>query len=179
MFLMPSEKNRYMSLEAEREVPWWIRVIVGRRPSRTLLRVVLLVIGAMIVFKFILLPIRVIGQSMAPTYNNGRPNLVNRLAYLGSNPRRGDVVSLRIIGERHMWLKRVIGLPGDRILLQGDRVWINGEPLEEPYVVFPGRFRPQQRFVVEPHHYFVIGDNRDVTEYRQIMVWQIVGKVLF
>ncbi len=168
-----------MTVEADRQVPWWIRVVVGRRPSRTLLRVLLLVIGATIVFRFVLLPIRVTGHSMEPTYLNGRPNLVNRLAYLSTNPQRGDVVSLRVIGERHMWLKRIVGLPGDQILLRGDRVWVNGKLLDEPYVVFPGRFVPTRQFVVEKAHYFVIGDNRKVTEYRQIMASQIVGKVLF
>ena len=78
-----------------------------------------------------------------------------------------------------MWLKRIVGLPGERVALLGDRVWIDGRPLDEPFVLFPGRFVPPRQFTVEPDHYFVIGDNRNVSEFRQVPVWQLVGKVLF
>src|ERR1700720_4474316 len=50
---------------------------------------------------------------------------------LGALPRRGDIVVFRWPGDRsQIWVKRVVGLPGDRIAMRGGRLWINGRPVE-------------------------------------------------
>jgi hypothetical protein len=75
----------------------WLRILaVGRDPKRTLLRAAVLAEVCLVVFKWVLLPVRVAGISMAPTYADRSLNFVNRVAYLGHGPRRGDVVGIRL-----------------------------------------------------------------------------------
>ena len=99
------------------KVPRWLRILViGRNPKVTLARAVVLAVLCFVVFKFVLLHIRVEGISMLPTYQDGSAHFVNRLAYLWHEPRRGDVVSIRLAGSSHlMYLKRIIGLPGETV----------------------------------------------------------------
>jgi len=78
--------------------PGWLRVaLIGRNPKRTLIRAVILAICCFVffkffVFKFIVLPVRIEGYSMFPTYRDWGINFVNRLAYRHAEPQRGDVV---------------------------------------------------------------------------------------
>jgi signal peptidase I len=158
------------------------QVLIGRNPKRTLVRIVILVVVCFFVRAFIFLPIFVEGGSMLPTYKDHGVNFVNRLAYLFHEPRRGDVVAIRLLaGEHVMYMKRIIGLPGDTVAFHHGRAYINGRPLDEPYVKFRGDWEhaPEQ---VGPDQYYVVGDNRD-------MPWEdhykgrsarelIVGKIL-
>jgi signal peptidase I len=100
------------------------------------------------------------GRSMAPSIADGDRILIEPWSYLVGEVSRGDVVVLRSPVEPDVdYIKRIIGLPGDEILIADDRVWVNGELLDEPYAVpaTPGLF---QWLRVEPEHYFVLGDNR-------------------
>ncbi len=106
--------------------PHWLQVVlIGRRPRATLARIVVLVAVCVVTFKFVLLPIRVEGISMEPTYHDRRVNCVNRLAYWRHAPQRGDVVAIRFSdpGEfsapRAMLMKRIIGLPGESVSFRG------------------------------------------------------------
>ncbi len=162
---------------------WWARIVFGRYPRRTLLRLAYLTAGSFITFKFLLLPIRITGHSMKPTYRDGRINFVNRLSYLRSKPRRGDVVGIRTAGEHVLLLKRVIGLPGERIAIVRGVVYIDAKPLEEPYVKYNAeRFRRawwESERQLEDDEYFVIGDNRAVSDLGGVYESRILGKVLF
>ena len=81
-----------------------------------------------VVFKFVLLPIRVEGGSMLPTYQDRSVNFVNRLAYLFHEPRRGDVVAIGLLaGEHVMYMKRVVGLPGETVAFHKGHLYINGQ----------------------------------------------------
>lgn len=135
------------------------RLLVGRNPKRTLLRAGITAIVLLCVFRFVLIPVRVVGASMEPAYRNGGVNLINRMAFLFREPRRGDVVSVRTTGISHQYLKRIIALPGETIAIRNGLVLINGEPLSEPYVVFRDgwNYGPVQLGMTE---YLVIGDNR-------------------
>jgi signal peptidase I len=153
-------------------------MVFGRHPRRTLVRLLILVLATTVLFKFIILPIQVSGLSMMPTYQNGKVNFVNQLAYTWHKPQRGDVVAIRMPSERDMLLKRIVGLPGERIaLIRGD-VYVNGRKLEEPYMK-KKRGLSNREIVVEEDHYFVIGDNRDVSVFLQAPAWNIVGKAIF
>jgi len=86
-------------------VPRWLRIaVIGRNPKVTLARAAVLAVLCIVVFKFILLHIRVEGISMLPAYQDGSAHYVNRLAYLWHEPRRGDVVSIRLAGVHLMYL---------------------------------------------------------------------------
>src|SRR5665213_136849 len=126
-------------------------------------RACILAVVCVAVFRLALLPARVEGISMAPTYADGSFNFVNRLAYLRHEPRRGDVVGVRLtpphgLSAPHiMFLKRVIGLPGEAISFVDGRARINGQPLLEPYE--KGRCDwNRDPVTLGPDEYYVVGD---------------------
>src|SRR5215469_13706657 len=89
-------------------------IVIGRRPKWTLIRiasVVALGIIAFIILRFVVTPVHVIGVSMSPRFRDGSINFLNRLAYLHSEPQRGDIVIIRYAGEHETLVKRIIGMP--------------------------------------------------------------------
>ena len=163
--------------------PSWLRtIIIGRHPRRTLIRIVVIVVTCLLLRTFVVVPIRVSGPSMLPTYSGGL-NFVNRLAYLGHGPRRGDVVAIRLAGESILFMKRVIGLPGETVAFSNGRLLINGRLLEEPYVKFKCNwdFVPE-RSRLGDDEYYVVGDNRAMPHLDHTQGAapreRIVGKVL-
>src|SRR3954463_15651803 len=105
----------------------WRRIVFGPNPTHTLRRVLVWSACTLILFHYLLVPIKVIGASMTPTYRDGAVNLVNRLILPRKAPKRGDVVVLHD-GE-DMILKRIIALPGETVALEDGQFRINGVPL--------------------------------------------------
>ena len=142
-------------------------LLIGRNPKRTLVRIAVLVVTCFVVFRFILLPIHIEGISMLPAYHTGQVNCVNRLAYLGHEPRRGDIVCVRLSAPNWlstpgvMYMKRVIGLPGEAVSFRDGRAYINDRPLDEHYVKEPCNWQhdPVQ---CSPTQYYLVGDNRSM-----------------
>ncbi|MBI5384908.1 MAG: signal peptidase I [Verrucomicrobia bacterium] len=168
---------------AETSVPPWLkRLAVGRHPRRTLARAAALALAAWVVFKFVLLPVRISGGSMAPTYRDGRVNFINRLAYRWRAPRRGDVVGIMTTGPHNLYLKRIIGLPGDTVAIRAGVVWINGRALDEPYVVEREPWQMEAR-QLGPDEFLFIGDNRGMAKEFHLFgvakADKIAGKVLW
>ncbi len=163
-------------------VPLWKRLVFGRRPKRTLVRALILACTAFVTFKFILLPVRVTGISMEPTYHDRGVNLINCLSYTRHKPQRGDVVGVETTGRSIMYLKRIVGLPGETFAIHNGVVLINGAPLDEPYVRFRQPWEEPAK-IMEADKYFVIGDNRGMPqeqhEHGKAKAEQIVGKVLW
>jgi signal peptidase I len=160
----------------------WVRIaVIGRNPKVTLARVAVLIITCFLVREFILLPIRVEGISMLPTYKDRYWNLVNRLAYFRHEPQRGDVVSIRLAGPHVMYMKRIIGLPGETVAFANGRVLINGEALDEPYEKSSCDWNcPPVK--LGPDKYYVVGDNRTMPQelhtHGETPRYRILGKVL-
>ncbi len=156
-------------------------MVIGRNPKVTLARAVVLAILCFVVFKFVLLHIRVEGISMLPTYQDGSAHFVNRLAYLWHEPRRGDVVSIRLAGVHLMYLKRIIGLPGETVAFASGQVLINGQVLDEPYEKLSCDWNlPPEK--LGPDEYFVVGDNRTMPPenhtFGKVERDRIVGKTI-
>ena len=103
--------------------------------------------------------------SMEPTLCAGERFIVNKTAYLLSDPHRGEVVLFSRPGEKVQFVKRVIGLPGELIEIRGKAVFINGRTIEEPYVLLPKNRASPGEFttptVVPTDSYYLLGDNRD------------------
>lgn len=158
------------------------RIVFGRNPRRTAVRVLVLASVSFVVFRWMLIPIRTEGISMLPTYHSDTFNVVNRLAYAYSSPARGDVVAIRLAGPRVVYVKRIVGLPGERIGIVEGEVEINGAVFSEPYV---RHRRPWDIPAVSlgPREYFVIGDNRGMApadhDFGRVEANRILGKLVF
>jgi signal peptidase I len=111
-------------------------------------------------FAFTIHPSQVSGFSMEPRIDSGEYVVINTLAYRLSGPQRGEIIAFR--HERSaesVYLKRVIGTPGDRVEIDRGTVRINGKPLAEDYVRFRDG-RSARAVTVPARAYYVMGDNR-------------------
>ena len=161
--------------------PWWLRLLVGQRPVRTLLRAVLLAVFCVVFFRFVLIPVRIVGGSMDPTYRDGQVNLVSRWSYLWSEPHRCDVVGIKSTGERVLYLKRIVALPGETCAIINGIVYINGRALDEPYVKRRTAWSEPPR-LLSSTNYLVIGDNRSMGQnfhlHGRVARHKILGKLI-
>ncbi len=103
----------------------------------------------------------VYGESMQPNFFTDQRLIVEKVSYHLHAPLRGDVVILRDPdGGALPLIKRVVGLPGERVTVAGGRVYIDGLKLDEPYLDEPTE-GASRSWVVPPFHIFVMGDNRN------------------
>lgn len=157
-------------------------IIFGRNPRSTAIRSGALVVAAVVVFGWILLPIRLSGISMRPTYEDGSLNFANRAVYWLRAPARGDVVAIRMAGPHVVYVKRIVGMPGERLEIVAGIVMIDGAPLVEPSVARRAAWTlaPVE---IGPDEYFVIGDNRSMAienhDLGRVNRERIIGKLLF
>lgn len=137
-------------------LPRWV---AGANPRRTAVRVGVLVMAAYVTFTYVLLPVRGVGVSMQPTIADGDLVFINLLSYRLRPPRRGEIVAVRLAGRSVVYVKRLVGLPGDRVAIDAGTLWVNEEEMPEPYV----RHRIAWQLdtvTLGPDDYFVVGDNR-------------------
>ena len=125
--------------------------------------------------------VRVDGFSMMPTLHDGEFVLVNKLAYQTGSPTRGDIIVFRSVSTPDLDLiKRVIGLPGDKILIRGGRVIVNGQTLNEPYIAAAPNYDGEWQ--VPSGYLFVLGDNRndssDSHVWGYLPIQNVIGKAL-
>ena len=158
-------------------------LLFGPHPRRTAIRATVLIIASVVVFGFALLPVRLSGISMEPTYTDGEMNFANRLAYAaGRRPARGDVVAIRMAGMSVLYVKRIIGLPGERVEITMGTVLIDDQPLLEPTVVRKAPWNVPA-VTLGDDEYFVIGDNRAMSaqnhDFGRASIDRIIGKMLF
>jgi signal peptidase I len=158
------------------------RLVFGKDPRRTLVRVLVLASLSFVIFKWVLIPIRAEGISMEPTYRSGSLNFVNRVAYSYRSPARGDIVGIKLAGPHVLYVKRIIGLPGERISIEEGQVYINGAPLEEAYVRNRRGWNIPE-VTLTSREYFVVGDNRGMRaadhDFGRVDVSRILGRVIF
>ncbi|HOE71173.1 MAG TPA: signal peptidase I [Brevefilum sp.] len=104
--------------------------------------------------------VRVENVSMKPTLQEGEFLLVNRVAYTFGQPSIGDIIVFHAPGASDMdYIKRVIGLPGDQVRITDGIVYVNNQPLYEPYIAESPRYTGT--WDVPQNEYFVLGDNRN------------------
>jgi len=144
-------------------------------------RALVLIVVSVVLCTQVLIPLRIEGQSMEPTYTNGF-NLCWRGRYLFASPRRGDVVAVRFAGNRVLLLKRIVALGGDTVAFENGILLVNGQPVDEPYVRYRSAWNLAPR-LVEPGKVYVAGDNRGVPMARhhfgQVDRHRIVGGLLW
>jgi signal peptidase I len=97
---------------------------------------------------------------MEPTLHNHEYILVEKVSYWFRSPERGDIVVFRYPGDpSEDYIKRVIGLPGDHVVVHDGHVFVNGHQLTEPYIAAPPDYTDDR--VVAKGDLYVLGDNRD------------------
>lgn len=126
---------------------------------------VTLIIAAitLFVFKVIILLGVVPSTSMEPTIHKGSIAIVNGTAYWFSKPQRGDIIVFHTEQtEEPILIKRVIGLPGEKIVFKDNNIYIDGKTLEEEYIENDVMtFSYREEFTVPDNCYFMMGDNRE------------------
>lgn len=127
---------------------------------------------------FLVEPFVVSGNAMSPTYNTGDYLFINKLA---KNFNRGDVVIVRLEQQNAFFIKRIIGLPTEKIEIKNGSVLINGQPLNEGY--YTGETPGDISVSLSQDQFFVLGDNRtesyDSRSYGPVSRSGIQGKVFF
>ena len=148
-----------------------------------IVQTVLLTIAIFLAVRSVVQNFRVEGASMDPTLHTGQYLLINKVLYARADgtileravtdrtpadepnyvftgPERGDIVVFRAPGQPDKdFIKRVIGLPGESVRIVNGQVFVNGKPLDEPYITHRATYDLDQK-VVPPGAYFVLGDNR-------------------
>lgn len=119
------------------------------------------------------------GSSMEPTLESGQYLIVGKVRYWLGDPQRGDIVVFEPPnGAVEDYIKRVVGLPGERIEAHDGAIWINGYRLEEPYLTTGIPYNGA--WELGPEEYFVLGDNRpnssDSQNWGPLPEGNIVGK---
>lgn len=173
---------------------------------REVLETILLTIMIFFLVKGLVANFRIQGSSMEPSFHTNQLVLVNKAAYFhfdinawfrlvpgvqaqGQNdiwvfggPKRGDVVIFEppdVLDEDY--IKRVIGLPGDKVEVKNGKVYVNDTALDEPYIK-EAPFSPYSATVVPANNLFVMGDNRnasrDSRSFGMLPIDKIVGKAM-
>ncbi|GIF22582.1 hypothetical protein Ate02nite_53120 [Paractinoplanes tereljensis] len=145
-----------------RELPRIVRI---RR--RVVLIVLIGLAVGLVVNRFVLTVGYVDNGSMETTYLIGDRYVVDLVAFRLTGVRRGDVVELNRPGTDRLLIKRVIGLPGDTVECRGGGVWLNGAPLDEPYLSPDPEYTRMEdctATTVPPHQLYLLGDHRIVSE---------------
>lgn len=135
--------------------------------------------------------VRIVGHSMDPTLADSDLLLTTRLDYRLHAPERGDIVIFRDpYDPTQEFVKRIVGLPGDQVLIRAGYVYLNGVRLQEPYLVNPWLLTTNwptfptaaDGETVPPDNYFVLGDNRDNSGDSRLFGYitsrQITGKAI-
>lgn len=147
-----------------------------------------LLFAVLVIFFFILFlyqPVKVEGGSMEPGLEDQERIFINKIAYRWESIDRGDIVVFHYPRDpRKSFIKRVIGLPGDRVRIAFGHVYLNGQAVEEPYV--PEEFldtRSYPETIIPADSYFMLGDHRsmsnDSREFGPVQRSYIYGKAVF
>jgi signal peptidase I len=134
----------------------WILVIGG-----SVGLMILYFAGPVLTVMFVVQPVRIEGRAMAPTLNNGDRVLINKRV---GELKRGDIVIFLFPKDRSKsYIKRIIGLPGEKVEIEDGKVIINGKRLDEPYIgpQFFSHDSLPEPVMIPADNFFVIGDNRN------------------
>jgi signal peptidase I len=143
-----------------------------------------------VIYLFILQPNQVKGASMEPTFQSGDYIITSKITYKFKKMERGDVVVFNSPKNPNIeYIKRIIGLPGDKVMVKDGEVYVNDQILPETYIstktnLWEGGFLKEGEPIIVPDNYlFVMGDNRprssDSREFGPIPISSIVGKVIY
>ncbi|MBI4009467.1 signal peptidase I [Candidatus Roizmanbacteria bacterium] len=143
-----------------------------------------------VVYLFLVAPNQVKGASMEPSFHSGEYILTSKITYKFRPPHRGDVVVFKSLKNPDIdFIKRIIGLPGDQIMVKEEQVYVDGQPIPETYIssktnLWEGGYISEGIPIVVPADtVFVMGDNRprssDSREFGPVPLGSIIGQVFY
>jgi signal peptidase I len=143
------------------------------------------VVVSFFIILFVYQPVKVEGGSMEPGLEDQERIFINKLVYRWENIGHGDIVVFRYPRDpRKSFIKRVIGIPGDRVRIAFGHVFLNDKAIEEDYV--PREFLDSRSYpetIIPPGAYFVLGDHRsmsnDSRDFGPVPRSYIYGKAVF
>ncbi len=167
------------------------------------IRLIILSLSCYLIFSYVLIPLRIQGHSMEPTYKNGSYAFCWRLKYLYTQVEQFDIVTVRFAGKSTMLLKRVLeqfdivtvrfagkstmllkrvlALPGDTLEFREGLLYINDKQVDEPYIKYHSPWSLSPR-LIKPGYAYVVGDNRgtDMSRHHfgQVNMDRIIGSVV-
>ena len=175
MNIRHKRKEKEESVSTARELFQWVAAIVAA------------VLIALAIDNFVIVNAQIPSGSMENTIMTGDRVIGNRFAYSFSDPQRFDIIIFRYPDdERQLFIKRIIGLPGETVEIRDGKIYLNGsdEPLEDVQTkgTMVGSFGP---YTVPENSYFVMGDNRN--DSKDSRYWtntfvtkdEILGKAIF
>ncbi|HVS45118.1 MAG TPA: signal peptidase I [Verrucomicrobiae bacterium] len=135
-----------------------------------------------LVAAFLIRAPQVSGLSMEPNIDSDEYVLINIGAYRLHPPQRNDIIAFHHDGMTpEVYIKRIVGIPGDRVRVERGEVVVNGKPIDEPYVHYPDG-RSFAQVTVPAGSLYVLGDNRGVSDDSRFWGFvrddQILGKAL-
>lgn len=168
-----NERQNEQKWNSRNEIISWVKVVLSA----------LLIAFVLRTFIFQLALVNQI--SMEPTLKEGQMLIISKVNYFVGTPKRGDIIVFKDSYENKLLIKRVIGLPGEKIDLRNGKVFINDKELEPDYTSFPTYAYVQESWQVPEGQYFVMGDNREHSRDSRVETVglinrkSIIGKAVF
>ena len=185
-----------MNLRFEEEQKRERRIIIFKESIRFLVEVIIVVLIAWLIITFALKKVSVIGSSMETTLYNGEDVIVNKTSFLIFSPRREQIIAFYPESEEgeetddmddtSIQIRRVVGLPGEKIQIKDGKISIDGEIIQEkyPFELMNSASRAVSEIQLDEDEYFVLSDNRNDmddsrnTSFTKVRRKNIIGKVI-
>lgn len=184
-----------MNLRFEEETKKERRIQILKEIIWFLIAAAVVVFAAWLIVRFAMKKVSMIGSAMEPTLFNGEDVIVNRASYFVLSPHRGAVIAFypeqnedetEEINDSSILIRRIVGLPGETILIRDGKIYVNGTLLEEDYpfedIIAAGRANDEIK--LEKDEYFVLSDKRmdqddsRNTTFTKVRKSNIIGKVI-
>jgi signal peptidase I len=139
--------------------------MMSRKEVKDWIKTIVIAMGLVCILHYLVFNLSTVdGQSMEPTLKQDEWLFVNKISYYLGAPGRGDIVIIEDPfgeGDRgRLLVKRIVGMPGDRIEITSQKLYVNGELADEPYTDSPIQDMNYGPEIIRENHYFVMGDNR-------------------
>lgn len=184
-----------MNLRFEEEKKHEQRMKILKESIRFLIAAALVVFLAWLITTFALKKVSVIGSSMETTLYNGEDVIVNKTSYAIVSPKRNQIIAFypeakegeeQATGDTSIQIRRIAGLPGERIRIKNGKLYADGEAIEEKYSFEPmySAGRAVNEIKLEDDEYFVLSDSRNDmddsrnTSFTRVRKKNIIGKVI-
>lgn len=185
-----------MKLRFEEEQKHERRMKLLKEGIRFLIEIIIVIFIAWLIVTFALKQVSMIGSSMESTLYNGEDVVVNKSSYLLLSPRREQIIAfypeaeegedMNDMDDTVIQIRRIVGLPGEKVLIKDGKVYINGEELQEKYPFEPmnSAGKAVSEIQLEEDEYFVLSDNQNDmddsrnTSFTKVRKKNIIGKVI-